>query len=53
MRLETIQALLDDLATATSSASVLPDPSPPSGNGVAYQKFMGMYQDLLGGDSES
>ena len=41
---EALSGLLASIATTTR----LPDPSPPSGNGVAYNKFMAVYNELRG-----
>ena len=41
------EALSSFLASITT-AMRLPDPSPPSGNGAAYEKFMAIYNDLRG-----
>lgn len=52
-------ALLSAFKDALSSflgevrlASQLPDLSPPSGNGVAYEKFLAIYNELLGISNE-
>jgi hypothetical protein len=42
---QSLTTLLDSLATAVR----LPDPSPPSGNGVAYDKFLAIYNALRDG----
>ena len=41
-------AALDELRSAIESAAVLPALSEPSGNGVAYAKFLAIYNDLYG-----
>ena len=41
---DAIGAMTESIATA----SILPDPSPPSGNGGAYDKFLAIYNDLRG-----
>ena len=47
-------ASLEEFQEALSSASSLPDLSGPSGNGVAYAKFLAMYNELrgVGGETE-
>ncbi len=42
------QQALDEFLQSLESASALPDPSPPNGNGRAYEKFLAMYNDLRG-----
>ncbi len=42
---------LEDLLSAIHEAGQLPDPSPPSGNGGAYDKFLAIYNQLRGGGS--
>jgi hypothetical protein len=39
---------MDDLTTAVSAVSALPPLSEPSGNGVAYDKFLAIYNEMLG-----
>ena len=39
------------LTETVSSATALPELSPPSGNGVAYEKFLAIYEELLSGNS--
>ena len=39
---------MDDLTTAVSAVSVLPPLSEPSGNGVAYDKFLAIYNEMRG-----
>lgn len=39
---------LDQLASSIESATQLPDPSPPSGKGGAYQKFLDIYNQMRG-----
>ncbi len=36
------------LLTSINSVTQLPDPSPPHGNGAAYDKFLAMYNELRG-----
>jgi len=43
---DTLTAWLDELSAALADASVLPPLSPAQGNGVAYQKFLSMYQEM-------
>lgn len=38
--------VLEEFATKLSDVSVLPSLSPPSGNGVAYDKFVAIYDEL-------
>ena len=47
-------AWLEEFQEALTSASSLPDLSEPSGNGVAYAKFLAMYNELrgVGGETE-
>ena len=40
--------LLSGLGDSIATALRLPDPSPPSGNGSAYEKFLAMYNSLRG-----
>jgi hypothetical protein len=44
--------LLADLLQAADMTVYLPDPSEPSGNGVAYDKFLNIYNELRGITSE-
>jgi len=39
---------MDDLTTAVSTANVLPPLSEPNGNGVAYDKFLAIYNEMRG-----
>ena len=39
---------MDDLTTAVSAVSVLPPLSEPNGNGVAYDKFLAIYNEMRG-----
>ncbi|MBA7626383.1 hypothetical protein ES703_33831 [subsurface metagenome] len=39
---------MDDLTTAVSAVSMLPPLSEPSGNGVAYDKFLAIYNEMRG-----
>jgi len=39
---------MDDLTTAVSAVSVLPPLSEPNGNGVAYDKFVAIYNEMRG-----
>ena len=39
---------MDDLTTAVSAVSVLPPLSEPTGNGVAYDKFLAIYNEMRG-----
>jgi hypothetical protein len=39
---------VQNLSTSVASTSVLPPLSPPSGNGVAYAKFLAIYNQLYG-----
>jgi len=39
---------MDDLTTAVSAANVLPPLSEPNGNGVAYDKFLAIYNEMRG-----
>lgn len=41
-------AALDDLAAALDGARLLPPLSEPNGNGAAYEKFLSMYEEMLG-----
>jgi hypothetical protein len=41
---ESLLSLLD----STNVSTLLPDPSPPNGNGVAYDKFLAIYNQLRG-----
>jgi hypothetical protein len=45
---EVFNAALANLLESIQSATQLPDPSPPSGNGVAYAKFLAIYNQLRG-----
>jgi hypothetical protein len=40
--------LLSRLMDAVRGAAYLPDPSPPSGKGAAYEKFLAIYNELRG-----
>jgi hypothetical protein len=42
-------AAVGDLTTSVETASVLPPLSPPTGNGVAYQKFLAIYNEMVNG----
>ncbi|UCD18041.1 MAG: hypothetical protein JSV44_03795 [Candidatus Zixiibacteriota bacterium] len=42
------QAALNELATALENVRVLPELSEPHGNGVAYEKFLAIYNELRG-----
>jgi len=44
----TFDALLAHLIDSVGDALQLPDPSPPPGNGVAYDKFLAIYNGLRG-----
>jgi len=44
--------LLSELLQAADMTVYLPDPSEPSGNGVAYDKFLDIYNELRGISSE-
>jgi HPt (histidine-containing phosphotransfer) domain-containing protein len=44
----TFDALLSRLLDSVGDALQLPDPSPPSGKGVAYDKFLDIYNELRG-----
>lgn len=39
---------MDDLTTAVSAVSVLPPLSEPNGNGIAYDKFLAIYNEMRG-----
>lgn len=41
-------AALSDLLGAIAESTQLPDPSPPTGHGTAYEKFLAIYNDLRG-----
>lgn len=41
-------AAVDELVEALDEVSVLPELSEPSGNGAAYEKFVGIYNELQG-----
>ncbi len=43
---DAFQEALSALLASINQAAQLPDPSPPSGNGVAYDKFLAIYNDL-------
>lgn len=45
---ETFNEALSALLHSIQSAAQLPDPSPPNGNGVAYDKFLAIYNELRG-----
>ena len=45
---DVFQEAFSDLLASLADAAQLADPSPPSGNGVAYDKFMAIYNDLRG-----
>ncbi|MHC4911942.1 MAG: hypothetical protein ACYTE5_02940 [Planctomycetota bacterium] len=56
---ETLQTYIDDLQTAFDAAvaqfqdafagvQVIPEFSPPNGNGVAYEKFLAIYNEMRG-----
>ena len=45
---ETFTDALSVLTTSIQSATQLADPSPPHGNGVAYNKFLAIYDGLRG-----
>jgi len=45
------QTALDELIGGISQSKSLPDLSPPNGNGVAYEKFLAIYNELLGNDT--
>lgn len=42
------QEALSALLASINQAAQLPNPSPPSGNGVAYDKFLAIYNNLRG-----
>ena len=44
---EAFGAAMLDLTAALTETSVLPELSPPTGNGVAYEKFLAEYNSLL------
>ncbi|UCG32993.1 MAG: hypothetical protein JSU68_15185 [Phycisphaerales bacterium] len=44
----TFEDLLSRLLDAVRGAAHLPDPSPPSGKGAAYDKFLAIYNELRG-----
>jgi HPt (histidine-containing phosphotransfer) domain-containing protein len=48
----TFDALLSQLLDSVGNAFRMPDPSPPSGEGVAYNRFMDIYNELRGVASE-
>jgi hypothetical protein len=41
-------AASDELTKAVTELNILPELSEPNGNGVAYEKFLAIYNDLLG-----
>jgi hypothetical protein len=41
-------AAMDDLTSTVNAASALPPLSEPNGNGVAYDKFLAIYNEMLG-----
>ncbi|MHC4244595.1 MAG: hypothetical protein ACYS3N_23405 [Planctomycetota bacterium] len=41
-------AASDELTKAVTDLTILPELSEPNGNGVAYEKFLAIYNDLLG-----
>ncbi len=45
---DAFQEALSGLLASINQAVGLPDPSPPSGNGVAYDKFLAIYNNLRG-----
>jgi hypothetical protein len=45
---DTFNAALEELLASIATAARLPDPSPPTGNGAAYDKFLAIYNDLRG-----
>ncbi len=45
---DTFTAAINDLTGVFDATAFLPPLSPPEGNGVAYAKFLGIYNDLLG-----
>lgn len=45
---DSFEQALASLITAIVDASSLPDPSPPTGNGAAYDKFLDIYNELRG-----
>ncbi|MFH1370641.1 MAG: hypothetical protein ABII09_05075 [Planctomycetota bacterium] len=46
-------AALTNFINALGATQVLPELSPPKGNGVAYQKFLEIYNELYGLTAES
>ena len=42
----TFSTAMDDLSKALSGASILPELSEPNGNGVAYDKFLTIYNEM-------
>jgi hypothetical protein len=44
-------AAMDDLTSTVNAASALPPLSEPNGNGVAYDKFLAIYNEMLGAES--
>ena len=42
---------MDELTEALSSVKILPELSEPSGNGKAYEKFVAIYNQMLGVDN--
>jgi hypothetical protein len=46
---ESIQQALDDLQSGLTGASALPPLSEPSGNGIAYAKFLAIYESMQAG----
>jgi hypothetical protein len=49
--IEAFEEALAGLLGSISSATQLPELSPPNGNGVAYDKFLAIYNNMLGGSS--
>jgi len=47
---ESLAAFLD---TIDAASQLPPLSSPPNGNGVAYDKFLAIYNDLLSGDTDT
>ena len=45
---ETFELALSSMLSTITEAQNLADPSPPSGNGSAYEKFLAIYNDLRG-----
>jgi len=46
--IETFNSRLNELETALAGVSVLPELSQPRGNGVAFEKFLAVYNELRG-----